>query len=298
MASQLGPLLRSRREQLGLSKREAARRVGISAGYLLALEEGHNPSTGRAPVPSPPILSALGRVLDVEMEMLLEAVGTPVSSSAHVLLYQTGSRLRSALPSVQAFYGDRVQEWVEVLDPRLSADRRSPPGVEVVSGLPATRGVGRTGRGFDRSRAVEAICAAIAGRRLPGDRLGVLVSSSSAVLRDAQDMTALLESEATWEDDLGSALTGALGVRPVANICVYREADLQELASGLDSLATLLSLLQTHPHVALQHRETITTGPAATERILGPMRPAGISSDTWETLARAAAIGLARNTTP
>jgi cytoskeletal protein RodZ len=36
-ANQLGGALRLRRERLGLSLRETARRIGISPGYLVAL---------------------------------------------------------------------------------------------------------------------------------------------------------------------------------------------------------------------------------------------------------------------
>src|SRR5688572_33136260 len=91
----LGGILRRRRAQLGLSMREAARRIGISPSYLVALEQGRNPSTGRAPVPSPPILAAIGRVLDVDLATLLDASGVPTSSSSHLPLYQTGSGRQS-----------------------------------------------------------------------------------------------------------------------------------------------------------------------------------------------------------
>src|SRR5919197_6535256 len=88
--SGLGGILRRPREQLGLSTREAARRIGISPSYLVALEQGRNPSTGRPPVPSPPILAAIGRVLEIELATLLDASGVPTSTSSHLLLYQTG----------------------------------------------------------------------------------------------------------------------------------------------------------------------------------------------------------------
>ena len=89
--SVLGDMLRQRRDRLGLSMRETARRIGISPSYLVALEQGRNPSTGRPPVPSPKLLVALGRVLEIDLTALLDTVGAAPSPSVHLLLYQTGS---------------------------------------------------------------------------------------------------------------------------------------------------------------------------------------------------------------
>jgi hypothetical protein len=105
----------------------------------------------------------------------------------------------------------------------------------------------------------------------------------------------LLESETTWEHDVAAEFQAALGLEPAANICVYREADVQELAARLDPLAALLKLIQAHPQVAVQEASgALTTGPAAIETILSAACPAGVSSETWESLAHAAAVGIAR----
>jgi hypothetical protein len=57
----------------------------------------------------------------------------------------------------------------------------------------------------------------------------------------------------------------------------------------------VLSLIRMHPHVAVQDGSgAVTTGPAAIETILAAVRPGGVSSETWESLARAAAVGLER----
>lgn len=87
----LGGILRRRRDQLGLSMREAARRIGIAPSYLASFEQGRNPPTGRPPVPSPKILVAMGQVLEIELASLLDAVGAAPSPSVHLLLYQTGA---------------------------------------------------------------------------------------------------------------------------------------------------------------------------------------------------------------
>jgi hypothetical protein len=117
--------------------------------------------------------------------------------------------------------------------------------------------------------------------------------ASSVVLRSVENPAALLESEESWEEDVAATFRETLGTEPVANVCVYREADIEELAQRLDPLGSVLALVETHPHVAVEEASgAVTTGPAAIETILAAARPAGVSSGTWRSLARAAAVGL------
>jgi transcriptional regulator with XRE-family HTH domain len=295
--SRLGGILRRRREQLGLSMREAAHRIGISPSYLVALEHGRNPSTGRAPVPSAPILAAIGRVLDIELMTLLDASGASTSSSAHLLLYQTGTGHQPPLEAARRLFAGQVDAWIEIVDPRGSDDAESPPD-DVLIRRRQPLGWARSGsRIFETHRALAALSDVLAKapRSSPRPRLGIIFGANSAALRSIENPPALLESEKTWEHDAGAEFRAALGVEPAGNVCVYREADIQELAARLDPLATVLSLVQTHPHVAVQDGSgAVTTGPAAIETILATARPAAVSSETWESLARAAAVGLAR----
>jgi transcriptional regulator with XRE-family HTH domain len=294
--SRLGGILRHRREQLGLTMREAARRIGISPSYLVALEQGRNPSTGRAPVPSARILAAIGRVLDIELATLLDASGNPTFSSAHLLLFQTGTGHQSPLDAARRFFAGQVDAWIEIVDPRRSDDAGSPDDVLVRKRQPLSWA--RSGSHvFETPRVLAALSDVLAEapRSSLRPRVGIVFGANSAVLRSIENPPALLESEATWEHDVGAEFLAAHGVEPAANVCVYRETDIQELAARLDPLATVLSLVQTHPHVAVQDDSgAVTAGPAAIETILGTARPAGVSSETWESLARAATVGLAR----
>ena len=296
-APRLGGILKRRREQLGLSMREAARRIGISPSYLVALEQGRNPSTGRAPMPSPPILAAIGRVLDIELATLLDASGAPMSPSAHLLLYQTGAGQQSPLGAARYLFAGRVDAWIELIDPRRSDDAESPPADVLLRERRTLIPARSEPRVFETPRALGALSdiLAEAPRSSTRPRLGILFGASSALLRSIENPPTLLESETTWEHDVGAEFRAALGVEPAANVCVYREADIQELAARLDPLATVLSLIRAHPHVAVQNGSgAVTTGPAAIETILAAARPAGVSSETWESLARAAAAGLTR----
>jgi transcriptional regulator with XRE-family HTH domain len=288
--------MRRHREQLGLSTREAARRIGISPSYLVALEKGRNPSTGRAPVPSAPILAAIGRVLDIELATLLDASGAPTRPSAHLLLYQAGVGHRSPLEAARRLFAAHVDAWIEIVDPRRSEQAESPPD-DVLLRYRWPLSPTQSGESvFEKARTLGVLSSVLAEARrsTPAPRLGIIFGASSALLRSIENPPALLESEATWEHDVEVEFRRALGVAPSANVCVYREADVQELASRLDPLATVLTLVQTHRHVAVQAGTGITAGPAAIETILAGARPAGVSSETWESLTRAAAAGLVR----
>jgi transcriptional regulator with XRE-family HTH domain len=277
--------------------RETARRIGISPSYLVALEQGRNPSTGRAPVASPPILAAIGRVLELELATLLDASGAPTSPSAHLLLYLTGAGNPSPLEAARRLFAGKVDAWIEIIDTRGSDGTESPP-VDILLRKRGPLGSAASGSlVFDTARVLAALSDVLADapRARPPSRLGIIFGANSAVLRSVENPQALLESETTWEHDVAHEFQAALGVEPAANICVYRDTDIQELATRLDPLATLLNLIQAHPQVAVQNTNgAVATGPAAIETILSAARPAGVSSETWESLARAAAVGLAR----
>jgi transcriptional regulator with XRE-family HTH domain len=276
--------------------REAARRIGISPSYLHALEQGRNPSTDRAPVPSPPILAALAAVLDIDLATLLEACNAPSTHSVHVLLYQTGPGYESPVEAARRFFAGRVDAWIEIADPR-SPNQHGPPD-DVLVRKRGPLGSAAAGSHVFESRLLlqELSDVIVEAPESPAHRrLGMIFGANSALLRSIENPVVLLDSEATWEHDVAAECRESLGVEPAANVCVYREADIQELATGLDPLATVLRLIQTHPHVVLQEPGgRLSTGPAATEAILAAARPAGVSAGTWQSLARAAAAGFMR----
>ncbi len=301
--SDLGAIVRRRREQARLSLREAARRIGISSSYLMAIEKGRNPTTGRAPTPSPRILAAITRVLDVDMATLLAASGAAAPDSVHLLLYQTGPAPCSPIKAARAVFAGRVDAWIEIVDPDGARGDLPRPNDVVVSSR-APLGPVTAGSVFEMPRVLDHLSDVLAGaaRSSPPPRLGIIFGAHSRTLRSVDNPGSMIACERTWESDVGALCRATLGDAPAANVCVYREADLQELAPRLDPLGAVVDLLETHPLVAVEDGQGhVTTGPAAIEAILTGARPSGVSAKTWETLARAAAAGLAagvRRSTP
>jgi transcriptional regulator with XRE-family HTH domain len=263
MEGSIGDVLKTRRLALGLSLRHVARAADISPSYLVALEHGRNPTTGRPPMPSPPVLAALGRVLGINRSALLE-LAAPPSRSPHALLFQTGSGPGSPGEAARLLFGEAVDGWVEVGRP--SAPERALAELE----------------------ALLAECRPAA--RAP--RLGLIFGAGLRPRR--RDLPSLIAAETTWESDVADVCRRALGVEPVANVCVYREADIRRRAGGADPLASALELVRTHPLVAVHDSGAgLTTGSAAIERMLAGLAPAETEAGTWRQLAHAAAIGLA-----
>jgi transcriptional regulator with XRE-family HTH domain len=108
----LGDLIRGERGRLGLSMREAARRIGISPAYLVELEHGLNPTTGRPPAPSPAVLAGIERALGIDIATLLRLTGGAPPPSGHMLLVQAGPH-RSARAAAARAFGGRADVWID-----------------------------------------------------------------------------------------------------------------------------------------------------------------------------------------
>jgi hypothetical protein len=280
--------------------RDVSREAGISPAYLVALEHGHNPTTGRPPTPSPRIITELGRVLGIDRSVLLDLASTPPPTSAHVLLYQTGPASASAMDAARLLFAGRVDGWVEIVPPGVAA--RASSARDILARAQGPLGVwGDEKRSFQPEEALGSLEGVLRHARRLSDipRLGFVFGANSDGLRTIDNPEALLTSEVTWERDVGNLCRHLLGVEPLANICVYREPDLCGLSAQLTPLTAAVRLIETHPHVAVQEPEgSITTGLAAVERILAAARPAVTSRDTWMALVRAAAIGFAGGADP
>lgn len=258
----LADLLRSRRRAGGLTLREAARLIGISPGYLSSLEHGRNPTTGRPPTPSPPVLAAIGRTLGIDLGTLLDLAGAAPPPSTHVLLVRLGGDGPSALEGARLAVSADVDQWLEI----------SLPPAATAGALPS----------------------ALTHHQVGAGGLGLVFGAAARPLAHVADPDDLLAAEETWEHDVARACRDTLGRAPAANVCVYRAEDIRGVRAG-DPLAVALALVRTHPRVAAQHDDgDVTTGPAAIEALFRELRPDAIAPATWAQLAGAAARGLGR----
>jgi transcriptional regulator with XRE-family HTH domain len=267
----LADVVRSTRVARGLSLRETARRIGISPAYLSSLEHGRNPATDRPPVPSPPVLAEIARVLDLDLELLFGLVAT-APPSAHVLLIQLGRGRLPAVDGARRAVAADVDEWWEIcelLD--LSAGRRYYP-----------------------AQAMQALQARLEYAPPTGGPQGLIFGAAARPLARAADPSELLAAEETWEHDVARACVEHLGGAPAANVCVYREADIRALRK-VDPLIFALGLVRTHPRIAAQCDDgNVATGADATALLLEALRPDAVAAATWTQLAAAAARGLGR----
>ena len=114
MASKLGKLLRERRQRVGISLRELARRIEKSPAYLVSLERADTP-----PGATEGTLAALAKNLELEVDEVFTAAGkTPVAvvpqTSTELALYRLIRRLSP----------DRQEELRGQLEWEVTGDRR------------------------------------------------------------------------------------------------------------------------------------------------------------------------------
>lgn len=98
MTTELGTIVRARREALGLTTRQLGALAGISGAYVSQIENG------KVDIPSPEVLGPLARALGVEEQELLRAVGylrSPAEATGNPLLGAEMAR-RLGEPSVEA----------------------------------------------------------------------------------------------------------------------------------------------------------------------------------------------------
>jgi transcriptional regulator with XRE-family HTH domain len=266
----LADVVHGARVARGLTLREAARRIGISPAYLSSLEQGRNPATGRPPVPSPPVLAEIARVLDLDLEVLFGLVAT-VRPSAHVMLIQLGRGTLPAVDGARRAVGSDVEEWWEVSE---------------LLGLNAGR--------YCRAQAMEALVARLEHAPATGGPQGLIFGAAARPLARCADPFELLAAEETWEHDVACACVEHLGRAPAANVCVYRETDIRALPK-VDPLIFALGLVRSHPRIAAQCEDgDVATGVDATALLLEALRPDAVAAATWTQLAAAAARGLGR----
>lgn len=86
----VGEIIKKYREENKISQRQFAVRCGISNGYISMLENGINPTTGEAPMPSLSALNNIARGMNTSLQNLLTlADGLNISISP---INETGTK--------------------------------------------------------------------------------------------------------------------------------------------------------------------------------------------------------------
>lgn len=293
-----GQLIRDRRGQLGLSVRAVARIAGVSPAYVNALELGRRSTAGRPSSPSVRVIAGLATALQLAPAALLRELGAPRAAShgEHVLLYCLGPQSMPSLELVEQLYGDQVDRWLYIADPRdtVSASRADERRARVchwpLGAFPYP----------DRTLVAENIVEALAEEVASMDpargseRFGVAIADCSAVMRWAQNAEAEVELEGSWDAHVERIWTERFGSPPAVNICAYWHDDLDTVGHAIDQVGTALSLIRTHDAiVVIDEQGAGTTGSPAIRRMLEQVRPSGVTSSSWTELADAAASTLA-----
>lgn len=302
----IGENVRERRQALGLSIRQLAERAELSPSYVSAIELGKNPSTGRPTAPSKRVIESLSRALGVRLADTAELTTEPACGHAghdHTLVYVLGGRRTDVLPQLKGLYGDKVDHWVYVSDPRTSpssgqqdddeADTTRitwPFGSQVYPDefLIPDRIPAALSEELDRNRST-----------LEDKNVGFVIGDCSAVMRWVVNPETEVEYEAVWPNKVCSSFDTVLGSSPAANVCVYNHSDIEPIANRIDLLRTVIDLIDTHKSiVAIGSDNQIEVGGRAASAILSQVRPSSVSVNAWDALvsayARSWSVGAER----
>ena len=292
-ASPLGTEIRDRRVQLGLSVRALAARADISPAYVTALETGNNPSTRRPPVPSLAVVRRLADALDLDVDALIRAGDAAAPErGAHVLAYVVSPPPAGLLGAIDALLGAEVDHWLHLADPRR------PDGDDPARATTRRFALGDypyTSVHLDPDALVGALEHEVAELATAhrDERVGLLISDCSAVMRYLQDPAAEVALEATWHQHVHRIWEQHLGSAPAVDVCAYDHDDLAALGLTIDQLATALELVSRHDRTIVLDGDRAVAGAPAIRRILDDTRPAGTSRAAWQALTAAAAQTLA-----
>lgn len=280
-----GRRVRARRESLGLSLRAVAGLAEISPSYLSAIESGRNPATGRPPEPSVGVADRLCRALDLTPVRMLGAC-----AHDHALLYRLDDAHGGLAGLLDCAFGDTAEQWIRIDDPRDETADTALSWRWPYGGGPYP----------DDYLVPDRIFAALESRmetaaaHVTSTAYGLAIADCSAVMRWVVNPDAEVALEDIWADRAADVLTRCIGRGPVANVCVYRHADLEALSGRIDTLDAILRLVGAHTRtVAVTRSGAVLHGPDAVGAILAESRPGGVSANAWDRMVRAAAQGLA-----
>ncbi len=283
---------------MGISVRKVAQIADVSPAYVSALELGRNSTAGRPSSPSFRVIKGLGAALELDPVRLMSELATPIGdhSGEHALLYCIGPNSMPTLGMVERLYGDRVDGWLYIADPRDSTSARQADRERV--------GVCHWRLGefpySEQTLVPEDVVAALEAEvsslelAVSGDRLGIAIADCSAVMRWVQNSAAEVQLEQTWDAHVNRIWSQRFGTPPLINVCAYWHEDIETVGHAIDQVGTALELIKHHDKIiVIDEIGTESTGSPAIRRILEKAKPSGATASSWAELADVAASALA-----
>lgn len=292
-----GQLIRARRTSQRLSVREVARRAGLSPAYVSALELGRKSTAGRPSSPSLRVINGLAAALELDPARLMDELATAVHThGGHALLYCVGPAAMPTLELVERLYGEHVDRWLYIADPRdsVSASPARDPRARIcrwrLGEFPYPE------RTLETDNVVAALETEAARLRPadPADRIGIAIADNSAVMRWMHNADAEVQLEEMWDDHVNRIWRQQFGAEPAVNVCAYWHEDVETVGHAIDQVGTMLTLVRTHDTVTLIDEDgMVLSGSSAIRRMLEQVKPSGVTASSWAQLTDAASSALA-----
>jgi len=280
-AVRFAQLLTHRRQQLGLTTRQLAKRANISQPYVVALERPRNgvdikKAGTMSPSPTVDMIARLAAALRMSVNELFSQAVRPAGK--HVLLFMEDDmvtsleRARTASLKSATATDKSPQEWLCAGGP---TDHDTHKGHTCLSI--------NMHRDVDNAYKPKAITASLSNElsrhqaNISGSDIGIVFDETSSLMNHVNNPMSIVEFEHDWKQVVTDA-TKAVGAFAAWNICVYRIDNLLSLHNPAE---VAQDLLRSHDNVWSARNKSITTGNTAAKRLLTLVRPQNVSAKSW-----------------
>ena len=280
-AVRFAQLLTQRRQQLGLTTRQLAKRANISQPYVVALERSRNGldakrTSAMSPSPTVDMIARLATALRMSANELFSQAVRPAGK--HVLLFMEDDMMTSlerarTASTKSATLTDRTpQEWLCAGGP---IDHDTHKGHNCLSI--------NLHRDINNAYKPKAITASLSNElsrhqaNISGSDIGIVFDETSSLMNHVNNPMSIVEFEHDWKQVVSDA-TQAAGAYAAWNICVYRIDNLLRLHNPAE---VAQDLLRSHDNVWSARNKSISIGNTAAKRLLTLMRPKNVSAKGW-----------------
>ena len=280
-AVRFAQLLTQRRQQLGLTTRQLAKRANISQPYVVALERSRNGldakrTSAMSPSPTVDMIARLATALRMSANELFSQAVRPAGK--HVLLFMEDDMMTSlerarTASTKSATLTDRTpQEWLCAGGP---IDHDTHKGHNCLSI--------NLHRDINNAYKPKAITASLSNElsrhqaNISGSDIGIVFDETSSLMNHVNNPMSIVEFEHDWKQVVSDA-TQAAGAYAAWNICVYRIDNLLRLHNPAE---VAQDLLRSHDNIWSARNKSISIGNTAAKRLLTLMRPKNVSAKGW-----------------